>query len=172
MHGPQVLFLDEPSTGLDPQARLFVHDRVHELRARAASRSCSPPTTWTRRQKLSDRVGIVDHGKLLALDTPSALVAAAARRGHHRFTLDAAPTWTCWWGGSASCAVCRAVEDLSGEAAAATHLRVRLRRRGRCRAPAGARRGGRRRRRRLAESRSASRRLEDVFIELTGRGLR
>ena len=74
MHDPQVLFLDEPSTGLDPQARLFVHDRVAEL---AASGVTVVLTTHDMDEaaKLADRVGIVDHGKLLALDTPSALVA-------------------------------------------------------------------------------------------------
>lgn len=75
MHDPRVLFLDEPSTGLDPQARLFVHDRVTEL---AASGVTVVLTTHDMDEaaKLSDRVGIVDHGRLLALDTPSALVAA------------------------------------------------------------------------------------------------
>ncbi|HSK57461.1 MAG TPA: ATP-binding cassette domain-containing protein, partial [Actinomycetospora sp.] len=75
MHDPQVLFLDEPSTGLDPQARLFVHDRVADL---AASGVTIVLTTHDMDEaaKLADRVGIVDHGKLLALDSPSALVAA------------------------------------------------------------------------------------------------
>ena len=74
MHDPRVLFLDEPSTGLDPQARLFVHDRVAEL---AAGGVTVVLTTHDMDEaaKLSDRVGIVDHGRLLALDTPSALVA-------------------------------------------------------------------------------------------------
>lgn len=75
MHAPRVLFLDEPSTGLDPQARLFVHERVTEL---AASGVTVVLTTHDMDEaaKLADRVGIVDHGRLLALDTPSALVEA------------------------------------------------------------------------------------------------
>ncbi|WP_026422415.1 ABC transporter ATP-binding protein [Actinokineospora inagensis] len=72
MHQPKVMFLDEPSTGLDPQARLFVHDRVRDLRAEGVTVVL---TTHDMEEaaKLCDRVGIVDHGKLLALDTPSAL---------------------------------------------------------------------------------------------------
>ncbi|MEJ5943782.1 ABC transporter ATP-binding protein [Pseudokineococcus basanitobsidens] len=74
MHDPQVLFLDEPSTGLDPQARLFVWDRVRELRDRGTTVVLTTHD-MDEAEELADRVGIVDHGKVLALDTPAALVA-------------------------------------------------------------------------------------------------
>jgi ABC-2 type transport system ATP-binding protein len=72
MHRPKVLFLDEPSTGLDPQARLFVHERVAELRAEGVTVVLTTHD-MDEAAKLCDRVGIVDHGKLLALDSPTAL---------------------------------------------------------------------------------------------------
>lgn len=72
MHQPKVLFLDEPSTGLDPQARLFVHERVDELRSDGVTVVLTTHD-MDEAAKLSDRVGIVDHGRLLALDTPHAL---------------------------------------------------------------------------------------------------
>jgi ABC-2 type transport system ATP-binding protein len=73
MHEPQVLFLDEPTTGLDPAARLFVWDRLRELRDRGVTLIL---TTHDMHEAatLADRVGIMDHGKLLALDTPEALM--------------------------------------------------------------------------------------------------
>jgi len=72
MHDPDVLFLDEPTTGLDPQARLFVWDRIRELRA--AGRTIMLTThDMDEAAALADRVGIIDHGRLLALDTPDAL---------------------------------------------------------------------------------------------------
>jgi ABC-2 type transport system ATP-binding protein len=73
MHRPEVLFLDEPSTGLDPQARLFVHDRVRALREEGVTVVL---TTHDMEEaaKLSDRVGIVDHGRMLTIDTPGQLV--------------------------------------------------------------------------------------------------
>src|SRR5204863_8021923 len=73
MHQPQVLFLDEPTTGLDPAARLFVWDRLQELRERGVTLFL---TTHDMHEaaKLADRVGIMDHGHLLALDTPPALM--------------------------------------------------------------------------------------------------
>ena len=73
MHQPQVLFLDEPTTGLDPAARLFVWDRLRELRARGVTLIL---TTHDMHEAatLADRVGIMDHGKLLALDTPEGLI--------------------------------------------------------------------------------------------------
>ena len=75
MHRPDVLFLDEPSTGLDPQARLFVWDRVRELRAGGVTIMLTTHD-MDEASALCDRVGIVDHGRLLALDTPAALTAA------------------------------------------------------------------------------------------------
>jgi ABC-2 type transport system ATP-binding protein len=72
MHEPEVLFLDEPTTGLDPQARLFVWDRVRELRGRGVTIVLTTHD-MDEAAELADRVGIMDHGKLLALDTPAAL---------------------------------------------------------------------------------------------------
>ncbi|SFR26985.1 ABC-2 type transport system ATP-binding protein [Lentzea waywayandensis] len=72
MHRPKVLFLDEPSTGLDPQARLFVHERVAALHADGVTVVLTTHD-MDEATKLCDRVGIVDHGKLLTLDTPSEL---------------------------------------------------------------------------------------------------
>jgi ABC-2 type transport system ATP-binding protein len=73
MHAPDVLFLDEPSTGLDPAARLFVWDRLRELRDRGVTLFLTTHD-MDEAAALADRVGIMDHGKLLALDTPEALM--------------------------------------------------------------------------------------------------
>jgi ABC-2 type transport system ATP-binding protein len=72
MHAPEVLFLDEPTTGLDPAARLFVWDRVQELQ-RAGVTIVLTTHDMDEAAALSDRVAIMDHGHLLALDTPDAL---------------------------------------------------------------------------------------------------
>ena len=72
MHFPQVLFLDEPSTGLDPQARLFVWDRVRDLRD-AGVTIVLTTHDMDEAEQLCERVAIIDHGRLLAMDTPIAL---------------------------------------------------------------------------------------------------
>jgi ABC-2 type transport system ATP-binding protein len=72
MHTPAVLFLDEPSTGLDPAARLFVWDRVRDLRDRGTTIVITTHD-MDEAATLAERVGIMDHGKLLALDRPEAL---------------------------------------------------------------------------------------------------
>ncbi len=79
-HAPRVLFLDEPTTGLDPAARLFVWDRLRELRA---SDVTIVLTTHDMDEAalLADRVGIMDHGRLLALDTPEALMRSLEGEG-------------------------------------------------------------------------------------------
>ncbi len=79
MHDPEVLFLDEPTTGLDPAARLFVWDRIRELQARGVTIFLTTHD-MDEAATLADRVGVVDHGKLLALDTPSALTRALPGR--------------------------------------------------------------------------------------------
>ncbi|MCP2253995.1 ABC-2 type transport system ATP-binding protein [Prauserella aidingensis] len=72
MHRPRVLFLDEPSTGLDPQSRLFVHDRVAELREQGVTVVLTTHD-MDEAEKLCDRIGIIDHGRLIALDSAPAL---------------------------------------------------------------------------------------------------
>jgi ABC-2 type transport system ATP-binding protein len=72
MHTPLVLFLDEPSTGLDPAARLFVWDRIRDLRDRGTTIVITTHD-MDEAATLTERVGIMDHGKLLALDRPETL---------------------------------------------------------------------------------------------------
>lgn len=72
IHEPTVIFLDEPTVGLDPQARLGLWDILRELHA--AGRTIVMTTHYMEEaDQLCDRLGIVDRGKLLALDTPDAL---------------------------------------------------------------------------------------------------
>ncbi|MDN5896098.1 MAG: ABC transporter ATP-binding protein [Nocardioides sp.] len=72
MHQPVVLFLDEPTTGLDPQSRLFLWDRVAELRA-AGTTILLTTHDMAEADRLCDRIAIVDHGQRIALDTPEGL---------------------------------------------------------------------------------------------------
>ncbi len=72
MHAPRVLFMDEPTTGLDPAARLFVWDRVADMRSRGVTIVLTTHD-MDEAATLADRVGIMDHGKLLALGNAEAL---------------------------------------------------------------------------------------------------
>jgi ABC-2 type transport system ATP-binding protein len=80
MHAPRVLFLDEPTTGLDPAARLFVWDRLRELRDSDVTLILTTHD-MDEAALLADRVGIMDHGRLLALDTPKALMRSLEGEG-------------------------------------------------------------------------------------------
>ena len=72
---PQFLFLDEPTTGLDPQARRQIWDLVEQLKA--GGRTILLTTHYMdEAERLCDRVGIMDHGRIIALDTPRALIAS------------------------------------------------------------------------------------------------
>ena len=72
MHDPQVLFLDEPSAGLDPQTRLLLWEIVREYNA--GGRTIVLTThNMEEADDLCQRVAIVDHGKVIALGTPEAL---------------------------------------------------------------------------------------------------
>ncbi|HEY2950362.1 MAG TPA: ABC transporter ATP-binding protein [Micromonosporaceae bacterium] len=90
MHEPQVLFLDEPTTGLDPQARLFVWERIRDLRSRGVTIVLTTHD-MDEAADLADRVGIVDHGRLLALDTPAALTRRLTGQSVLDLTITPAP---------------------------------------------------------------------------------
>ena len=70
---PEVLFLDEPTTGLDPQSRRALWDTIAALRARGKTVVLTTHY-MDEAERLCDRVAIVDHGKLIALGTPSELI--------------------------------------------------------------------------------------------------
>ena len=73
VNDPQVVFLDEPSTGLDPQARRNVWDMVEGLKKQG--KTVILTTHYMEEaEHLCDRVGIVDHGKIIALDSPRNLI--------------------------------------------------------------------------------------------------
>jgi ABC-2 type transport system ATP-binding protein len=76
MHDPDVLFLDEPTSGLDPQSRLALWDVVSELHLQGQTIVLTTHY-MEEADQLCDRVAIVDHGQLLALDTPAQLKASA-----------------------------------------------------------------------------------------------
>ncbi len=71
-HRPSVLFLDEPTAGLDPQSRLALWDLLGELH-RAGQTILLTTHYMEEADQLCDRVAIMDHGRILALDTPAAL---------------------------------------------------------------------------------------------------
>jgi len=88
---PELLFLDEPTTGLDPQSRLQTWGIVEALKARG--RTVLLTTHYMEEAaRLCDRVAVVDHGKLIALGTPRELVASLGAEHVIEFAVeDAAP---------------------------------------------------------------------------------
>jgi ABC-2 type transport system ATP-binding protein len=83
LHRPRVLLLDEPTTGLDPQTRRALWERLHALR-RDEGITLFVTTHYMDEAEVCDRVAIIDHGVLVAEDTPAAL---RARVGAQRVTL-------------------------------------------------------------------------------------
>jgi ABC-2 type transport system ATP-binding protein len=72
MTDPAILFLDEPTVGLDPQSRLFLWDKIAEANAHGVTIVLTTHD-MEEADRLCHRVGIIDHGQLLVLDTPSVL---------------------------------------------------------------------------------------------------
>ncbi len=72
LHRPRVLFLDEPTIGLDPEARRRIWEYVAELRAQEGT-TVVLTTHYMDEAEQCDRVAVMDRGQLVALDTPSAL---------------------------------------------------------------------------------------------------
>jgi ABC-2 type transport system ATP-binding protein len=73
VHSPRILFLDEPTTGLDPVSRTNVWEMIRALRDQSELTILLTTHYMDEADKLCDRIAIVDHGKLVALDTPTRL---------------------------------------------------------------------------------------------------
>jgi ABC-2 type transport system ATP-binding protein len=72
LHNPAVLFLDEPTAGLDPQSRIALWEILGELHT-GGQTVLLTTHNMEEADSLCDRIGIMDHGKILALDTPARL---------------------------------------------------------------------------------------------------
>jgi len=73
VHNPDLVVLDEPSAGLDPQSRLWLWDFVRSLKNKEGKTIVLTTQAMEEADALSDRIAIIDHGKLLQLDTPGNL---------------------------------------------------------------------------------------------------
>ncbi|HEY4160590.1 MAG TPA: ABC transporter ATP-binding protein [Candidatus Saccharimonadales bacterium] len=80
VHNPKVFFLDEPTTGLDPQARRNLWDLITEVRDRGISVILTTHY-MDEAEILCDRVAIMDRGKIIALDTPKVLIKELLAKG-------------------------------------------------------------------------------------------
>ena len=78
LHSPRVLFLDEPTIGLDPQTRASIWSYIRELRAREHI-TIFMTTHYMDEAEYCDRIAIIDQGRIIALDTPQALKASIGK---------------------------------------------------------------------------------------------
>jgi len=76
VHEPRILFLDEPTTGLDPVSRVSVWEMLQRIRGHQDLTVLLTTHYMDEADRLCDRVAIVDHGKLMALDSPLRLKAS------------------------------------------------------------------------------------------------
>jgi ABC-2 type transport system ATP-binding protein len=160
IHEPDVIFLDEPTVGLDPQARLALWDLLRGLHRQG--RTIVMTTHYMEEaDQLCDRLAIIDHGRLLALDTPGALKAKAPGGTMIDIDLD----------GAADIAAARArtLEHVSRAEAVGSTLRVHSAAGGRIMSAVIEAAEGAGRHVRNITLKEPS--LETLFIELTGRKL-
>jgi len=80
---PRVVFLDEPTTGLDPQARRNLWDLIRDIRAKGTTVVITTHY-MDEAEQLCDRVAIVEKGKVIAIDTPDALIDKLVATGFER----------------------------------------------------------------------------------------
>jgi ABC-2 type transport system ATP-binding protein len=160
---PELLFLDEPTTGLDPQARRQLWDLIDQFRN--AGRTIVLTTHYMdEAQRLCDRVGIMDRGRIIALGTPRELIASTGVEHVVEFTAATAAVASIE---PASLRTIDGVRDVRAEAGGILVHVTELHRAVPALLAEIARQGGS-----LTELRTHSATLEDVFVGLTGRHLR
>lgn len=76
LHEPGILFLDEPTLGLDPQTRAHIWGYIESLSKKTDMTIVLTTHYMEEAEKLCDRIAIIDHGKIVALDTPKDLIAS------------------------------------------------------------------------------------------------
>ena len=89
VNDPEILFLDEPTTGLDPQSRRQLWELIQDFRARGGT-TLLTTHYMDEAERLCDRVAIVDHGQVIALGTPAELIAGLGAEHVVEFTADGA----------------------------------------------------------------------------------
>jgi ABC-2 type transport system ATP-binding protein len=94
VHNPDVLFLDEPTTGLDPQSRTALWEEVARLVKEEGMTVFLTTQYLEEADIMADRVGIIDSGEIVAEDTPAALKAEIGRP-----TVEVVPVDSAQWGG-------------------------------------------------------------------------
>lgn len=156
IHDPELLFLDELTTSLDPQARLAMWQVVRDIRER--DKTVVLTTHYMEEaEALCDRVAIIDHGKLVALDTVPGLIAAHAGDSTLRLTLGRpAPASLASVEGVSSVDVNAGATVVRGRGAFAQNVLAHLTLTGVA----------------VSDMATASPGLEEVFLNLTGRSLR
>jgi len=164
---PELLFLDEPTTGLDPQSRRALWDTIASLRDRGKTVVLTTHY-MDEAEQLCDRVAIVDHGKRIALGTPSELIDQLG--GHHLIELITDPPLLP--DALAGLPGVRAVRQMSGSGGEGegTALSLSIEEPHVALPALVARLGERGVRPTRLMSRTAT--LDDVFLSLTGRTLR
>lgn len=80
VHGPKVFFLDEPTTGLDPQARRHLWELIEKVRDKGIS-VIMTTHYMDEAEMLCDRIAVMDNGKIVAIDTPQNLIKQLLKRG-------------------------------------------------------------------------------------------
>jgi ABC-2 type transport system ATP-binding protein len=166
MHEPRLLVLDEPTTGLDPQSRLFLWERIVDLRSRGVTLLLTTHD-MLEADRLCDRIAIMDHGQVIALDTPTGLRRLLPAVSGLELTIEAVDDPVAAFAGRPG------VERADSTAAAGGRWRVRLYGDD-ARLPevALAALAGAGPPASLVEMRRLEGSLEDVFVHLTGRDLR
>ena len=159
---PEILFLDEPTTGLDPQARRQLWDLIEEFKR--AGRTILLTTHYMdEAERLCERVAIMDHGKIIALGSPRELVASIGVEHVLEFSADGAAQ-------RLDAAELRALEGVRDAQVENGAVRMQVTALHRA-VPALLAELGKRDIK-LTELRTHSATLEDVFVTLTGRHLR
>lgn len=156
IHDPELLFLDELTTSLDPQARLAMWEVVRDIRDRG--KTVVLTTHYMEEaEALCDRVAIIDHGRIVALDTVAGLISAYAGGATLRLTLDRpAPATLASIEGVSSVDADAGATVVRGGGAFAQNVLAHLTQTGVA----------------VSDMTTTSPGLEDVFLNLTGRTMR